>query len=109
MSRLGTVHHPWPGLIEAYRDRLPIGDGWTPITLREGGTPLLPAPRWMRMHALRPAGKIVDQANGCPGGVRAVRRAASVERRGGGSLPEAATSPDQRNVHQHRSTSGGTP
>ncbi|MET0455908.1 MAG: threonine synthase, partial [Mycobacterium sp.] len=40
-----TVHTPWPGLIEAYRDRLPVGDDWTPITLLEGGTPLIHAKR----------------------------------------------------------------
>lgn len=40
-----TVHTPWPGLIAAYRDRLPIGENWQPVTLREGGTPLLPAAR----------------------------------------------------------------
>jgi threonine synthase len=34
---------PWPGLIEAYRDRLPVTDATPVITLREGGTPLLPA------------------------------------------------------------------
>jgi threonine synthase len=35
----------WPGIIRAYRDRLPhVGDGWDVVTLREGGTPLLPAP-----------------------------------------------------------------
>ncbi|HTM84756.1 MAG TPA: hypothetical protein VL179_07615, partial [Mycobacterium sp.] len=28
-----TPHRPWPGLIAAYRDRLPVGDDWTPITL----------------------------------------------------------------------------
>jgi threonine synthase len=39
------VHTPWPGLIEAYRDRLPMAAGWTPVTLLEGGTPLVPAPR----------------------------------------------------------------
>jgi threonine synthase len=33
----------WPGLIEAYRDRLPVSDATPVITLREGGTPLLPA------------------------------------------------------------------
>ena len=38
------VHQPWPGLIAAYRDRLPVGDDWTPVTLLEGGTPLVPAP-----------------------------------------------------------------
>ncbi len=37
------VHTPWPGLIEAYRDRLAIGPNWKTVTLREGGTPLLPA------------------------------------------------------------------
>lgn len=41
----GPVHRPWPGLIEAYRDRLPVGDNWTPITLLEGGTPLIHAKR----------------------------------------------------------------
>src|SRR5579875_3664480 len=34
----------WRGIIAEYGDRLPV-DGSTPvITLREGGTPLLPAP-----------------------------------------------------------------
>ncbi len=37
-------HRPWRGIIEEYRDRLPV-DSTTPvITLREGGTPLVPAP-----------------------------------------------------------------
>ncbi|MGH3914637.1 MAG: threonine synthase [Pseudonocardiaceae bacterium] len=35
---------PWPGVIEAYRDRIRIGRGWKVVTLHEGGTPLLPAP-----------------------------------------------------------------
>lgn len=39
------VHQPWPGLIAAYRDRLPVGNDWTPVTLLEGGTPLVPARR----------------------------------------------------------------
>ena len=35
----------WPGVIRAYRDRMPlVKDGWDVVTLREGGTPLLPAP-----------------------------------------------------------------
>jgi threonine synthase len=34
----------WPGVIEAYRDRMPVEAGWTVVTLGEGGTPLLPAP-----------------------------------------------------------------
>ncbi|MGE5694408.1 MAG: threonine synthase [Candidatus Sericytochromatia bacterium] len=40
-----SVHQPWPGLIAAYRDRLPVGDNWTPVTLLEGATPLVPARR----------------------------------------------------------------
>ena len=65
-----AVHQPWPGLIEAYRDRLPIGDNWTPITLREGGTPLLPAPRLseytgctvhLKVEGLNPTGSFKDR------------------------------------------------
>jgi threonine synthase len=35
----------WPGIIEAYRDHLPVTDATPVVTLREGGTPLLPAVR----------------------------------------------------------------
>ncbi|MFM7060037.1 MAG: threonine synthase, partial [Actinomycetes bacterium] len=35
----------WPGIIEAYREHLPVTDTTPVITLREGGTPLLPAVR----------------------------------------------------------------
>lgn len=35
---VNPVHKAWPGLIEAYRDRLAIGDNWKTVTLREGGT-----------------------------------------------------------------------
>src|SRR3954454_778065 len=34
----------WRGLIDAYRDRLPVGPGTPVITLHEGNTPLVPAP-----------------------------------------------------------------
>jgi threonine synthase len=34
----------WPGVIEAYRDRMPVQPDWRIVTLGEGGTPLLPAP-----------------------------------------------------------------
>ncbi len=66
----GTVHQPWPGLIAAYRDRLPVEDSWTPITLREGGTPLLPAPRLseytgctvhLKVEGLNPTGSFKDR------------------------------------------------
>ena len=42
-TRAEPVHKPWPGLIAAYRDRLPVEDTWKPITLLEGGTPLIHA------------------------------------------------------------------
>src|SRR3954462_8807224 len=34
----------WRGLIEAYRDRLPVTDATPVVTLHEGNTPLVPAP-----------------------------------------------------------------
>ena len=36
---------PWPGVIEAFRDRLPVTDATPVITLLEGNTPLVDAPR----------------------------------------------------------------
>ena len=46
------TYQGWPGLIEHYRDRLPV-DAETPvITLHEGGTPLLPA-------------KVLSERTGC--------------------------------------------
>ena len=35
---------PWRGVITEYRHRLPVTEGTPVISLREGGTPLLPAP-----------------------------------------------------------------
>jgi threonine synthase len=35
----------WPGVIEAYRDRIAVPEGAEIVTLHEGGTPLLAAPR----------------------------------------------------------------
>jgi threonine synthase len=35
--------HGWRGIIEEYRDRLPVGETSAVVTLREGGTPLVPA------------------------------------------------------------------
>ncbi len=41
-----TTRYPtnWPGLIEAYRDFLPVSDATPVVTLLEGNTPLIPAP-----------------------------------------------------------------
>ena len=65
-----AVHQPWPGLIAAYRDRLPVEDDWTAITLLEGGTPLVPAPRLseytgctvhLKVEGLNPTGSFKDR------------------------------------------------
>jgi threonine synthase len=65
-----AVHRQWPGLIEAYRDRLPVGDDWVPVTLMEGGTPLIPAPRLsertgctvhLKVEGLNPTGSFKDR------------------------------------------------
>jgi threonine synthase len=67
---VNAVHRPWPGLIEAYRDRLPVGDGWTPVTLLEGGTPLIHAKRLseftgctvhLKVEGLNPTGSFKDR------------------------------------------------
>ena len=39
----------WPGVVEAYRDRMPVEAGWTVVSLGEGGTPLLRAPHLARL------------------------------------------------------------
>jgi threonine synthase len=64
------VHRPWPGLIAAYRDRLPVGDDWTPVTLLEGGTPLVHATKLseligctvhLKVEGLNPTGSFKDR------------------------------------------------
>ncbi|MCB9442129.1 MAG: threonine synthase [Mycolicibacterium sp.] len=64
------VHRRWPGLIEAYRDRLPVAANWTPVTLLEGGTPLIHARRisemtgctvHLKVEGLNPTGSFKDR------------------------------------------------
>ncbi|MFS8479264.1 MAG: threonine synthase [Micromonosporaceae bacterium] len=60
----------WRGLIEAYRDRLPV-TGTTPVvTLHEGNTPLVPAPVlssrtgcdvWLKVEGANPTGSFKDR------------------------------------------------
>ena len=66
----GRVGCSWPGLIEAYRDRLPMAADWTAVTLKEGGTPLVPAPRLsektgctvhIKVEGLNPTGSFKDR------------------------------------------------
>ena len=44
MTTTGAVRPGWPGLIEAYRDRLPVTAATPVVTLHEGGTPLVHSP-----------------------------------------------------------------
>ncbi|KUJ64441.1 threonine synthase [Streptomyces albus subsp. albus] len=39
----GARRSGWRGIIEEYRDRLPVSEATPVVTLREGGTPLVPA------------------------------------------------------------------
>jgi threonine synthase len=44
-SALEPLPYPWPGLIGAYRAHLPVSDATPIVTLLEGNTPLVEAPR----------------------------------------------------------------
>ena len=70
MSDSSSVHRPWPGLIEAYRHRLPDAANWTAVTLLEGGTPLIHAKRisemtgctvHLKVEGLNPTGSFKDR------------------------------------------------
>src|SRR6201992_1486307 len=61
---------PWRGVITEYSSRLPITAGMTPVTLQEGGTPLLPAPVlsartgcdvYLKVEGLNPTGSFKDR------------------------------------------------
>ncbi|WFE21777.1 threonine synthase [Solwaraspora sp. WMMD937] len=60
----------WRGLIEAYRDRLPVTDATPVVTLYEGNTPLLPAPVlsarvgadvYLKVEGANPTGSFKDR------------------------------------------------
>ena len=62
----------WPGLIEAYRRWLPVSESTPVITLREGSTPLIPAPMiaerigrgvkvYLKYDGLNPTGSFKDR------------------------------------------------
>jgi len=66
------THHDWPGLIEAYRRWLPVNGNTPVITLREGATPLIPAPLiaerigkgvkvYLKYDGLNPTGSFKDR------------------------------------------------
>jgi len=45
---MAVPRRTWRGIIEEYRDRLPVTAATPVVTLQEGGTPLLPAPELSR-------------------------------------------------------------
>lgn len=60
----------WPGVIEAYRDRMPVTDVTPIVTLLEGCTPLVPTPRlseriearvYLKVEGLNPTGSFKDR------------------------------------------------
>ncbi|ABB58642.1 threonine synthase [Synechococcus elongatus] len=64
--------HGWPGLIEAYRDYLPVTDTTPIVTLHEGNTPLIPVPTiareigrgvevFVKYDGLNPTGSFKDR------------------------------------------------
>ncbi len=70
MSAPGPRSSPWRGVIEEYRDRLPVTDATPVVTLLEGGTPLVPAPRLsamtgcdvhLKVEGLNPTGSFKDR------------------------------------------------
>jgi threonine synthase len=61
---------PWLGVIEEFRARLPVSESTPVVTLREGGTPLVPAPRLsamtgcevhLKVEGLNPTGSFKDR------------------------------------------------
>ena len=60
----------WRGLIEEYRERLPVSVATPVVTLHEGNTPLVPAPRlseragaeiWLKVEGANPTGSFKDR------------------------------------------------
>jgi threonine synthase len=65
VSRVG-----WRGVIEEYRQYLPVDERTPVVTLLEGGTPLVPAPRlservraevWLKVEGANPTGSFKDR------------------------------------------------
>src|SRR4051794_29600628 len=63
-----------PGLIERYRDRLPFAEGDPVVSLDEGSTPLVHAPRlsdragadvWLKVEGANPTGSFKDRGMTC--------------------------------------------
>jgi threonine synthase len=64
------VARPWRGIIEEYRERLPVPEGAPVVTLREGGTPLVRSEPlsaetgcevWLKYEGANPTGSFKDR------------------------------------------------
>lgn len=62
--------HQWRGVIEEYRDRLPVSADFPVVTLREGGTPLIESDYlsqrlgcsvWLKFEGANPTGSFKDR------------------------------------------------
>ena len=69
-SRTNSGAHQWRGVIEEYRERLPVSDATPVITLREGGTPLVRSDPlsdetgcdvWLKFEGANPTGSFKDR------------------------------------------------
>lgn len=67
-----TTHRGWPGLIETYREYLPVSETTPIVTLHEGNTPLIPVPTiaaqigrgvkvFVKYDGLNPTGSFKDR------------------------------------------------
>ena len=64
------------GLIDRFKDRLPFDDGDPVVTMGEGSTPLVLAPRiseqagvevWLKLEGTNPTGSFKDRGMTCAG------------------------------------------
>src|SRR5699024_4730467 len=65
-----SMARAWRGVVEEYRDHLPVNEKTPVVTLQEGGTPLLPATRvseltgcdvHLKVEGLNPTGSFKDR------------------------------------------------
>ena len=72
LSVAKSHRQPWPGLIEAYREYLPVSEKTPVVTLLEGNTPLIPVPAiaerigrqvtvFVKYDGLNPTGSFKDR------------------------------------------------
>jgi threonine synthase len=72
LSVAKSYSQPWPGLIEAYREYLPVSEKTPVVTLLEGNTPLIPVPAiaqrigrqvkvFVKYDGLNPTGSFKDR------------------------------------------------